>query len=200
MSTNVEKPQEVIEEFFKRTTTPEFGERSVLQALINDLNFCVGGARYKPNMTLEEAEKFYKVMPTFACISIYCTSIDLLARVSRKRVPNRSSGETNGEFFKFSAKTWFNHTEEQAEHLWDLRNAISHHYKLTKKDSVHPYGAPLMGKDKNEYWHFNLIAMFGNLRKASEKLYEHLMSETDEEKQQTANYINENGMFFVLKS
>ncbi len=198
MTEDNDNPQEVIDDFFQKDLRPEAGARSVLQALINDLNFCVGGIRYKKNMSTEEVKEFYKVMPTFACISIYCTAVDLLARVSRKRIPGNN--DTNTEFFKFSAVEWFNHTEEQASHLWELRNAISHHYTLTKVDSIHPFGAPLMDRDKNGFWHFNLTAMYGNLNKAANKLYEKLSKEDELEKQKTAKYIDENGMFFVLKS
>ncbi len=181
-----------IEEFFQKdgTETGRSIKKSVLLALERGMAFCValpgawmeGSSRNKLQLTDGQYSELLKVRPTFTVISLFCSAIDVMARVSMKQKP--PAGQ-NGVYFKICAKNWFELTSEQAEELWNLRNGISHSYRLMEGQRALSHGShsPIQKNEVDEKWEFYLHAMYISLTRTKSKLYKFLTSESEEERQ-----------------
>lgn len=203
-----EMNENMIEEFFQNdgADTGNSIRRSVLLALERDMAFCValpgawmeGSSRNKLQLTDEQYSELLKVRPTFTVISLFCSAIDVMARVSKKQKPPVGK---NGAFFKECAQNLFELTSEQAEELWNLRNGISHSYRLMEGQRAVSHGShsPIQKNDVDGKWEFYLHAMYTSLTRAKRKLYEFLTSESEEEKRKTEVYLEKNGFFYTVR-
>lgn len=194
--------QDTIDRFFLKKeprivyTGPEI---SILQALLNDFQFCIGiKARWKDlKLAPKQKAKLKSILPTFASINLYCTCVELFSRIAHRAEPDWNKKETNEEFFKESAINWFGLQKEHAAQLWQLRNAISHHYKLRKEDHIAPKGtAGPVYKLQNDFWIFSIQEMYRSLVKAIDKFYKALSSEVN--KKEYSDYINQNCFIYIL--
>lgn len=68
-------------------------------AIIDDFQFCVHlYKRWKGvDLSEEQNKELKKILPTFATVSLFCTSIDLLTRVVNKQTPPKGK---NGMYFQ----------------------------------------------------------------------------------------------------
>jgi len=197
--------QNILDEYFIKdgVLSGSTRKKSVLLSLERDLAFCValpgfwieGNSRNKIQLTSKQYKELLKVRPTFAIISLFCSAVDVIARVSNKRHPN--IGE-NGTFFKNSAQDWFDLPSTHANELWNLRNGIFHSYRLMTGQAAVDIGSgsPVEINDIGEFI-FYLHAMYSSVGKAKRKLYEVLSGESNIEKQSTADYLHDNGFFYT---
>jgi hypothetical protein len=198
--------QQILDEYFIEdgTVVNQSIKKSVLLSLERDLAFCValpgawqsGNSRNKIQLSETQYGELIKNRPTFAVISLFCTAIDVMARVANKRLP---PGGQNSIFFKESAQEWFGLSEACSEELWNLRNGISHGYRLIAGQTAVDIGSHSpVERGANGRWVFYLNAMYTSLGKAKRALYESLSAENSTEKQVTVDYLNDNGFFFTL--
>lgn len=193
-------PQNVIDQFFIQDNIAESNgrfKRSILLALIQDFQFCVllHGRWKHLNLSAEQKAERQKIMPSFAIISLFCSGVDLLARVTNKSRPARGH---NGNFFKDCAINWFGINSTEADQLWMLRNSISHSYSLNTRQIVIQFGnSSLIRQNANGYWEFYLHAMYVSLDKAKRDIYEHLSNETVIEKNRTMLYLKGHGFIYT---
>jgi len=198
-------PQQIIDSFFIQDgqIQPQgSAQRSVLLALEGDLGFCIllpkiwKGDISAIKLSDSQYTTLQEKLPSFTVISLFCTAIDVLARVVNKSVPpNRQ----NGIYFTSCAQTWFGLTNAEANQLWLLRNGISHSYKIVAGQSTRQvgYGGIIKQRTIDNVWEFYLHAMYTSLIKAKREIYENLSNETLPNKQATANYLQRNGFFFT---
>lgn len=174
-------------------------KRSVLLALIEDVKFTILlPGKWRPlNLTEQQHRQLNDMLPSFTVISQFCSAVDLLARVTKKQLPPR--GE-NGNYFRDCVTTWFELENNEADQLWLLRNGISHSYRLETGQVANQfgYGKMVYQSPVSGLWHFYLHAMYTQLTKASKRIYESLSSESDADKQVTADYLETNGFFYSI--
>lgn len=203
-------PDEIINAFFNQdgqTTQTGLKRKSILLALKNDLEFCIllpkiwiNDNQSKVKLSSEQYAALQQILPSFTVISLFCTAIDVLARVDRRNaIP--SNGETNSEYFKTCAIKWFKLTNKEAEELWLLRNGISHGYKLASgRHATRQYGHGhvMKQRDVDGVWEFYLHAMYSSFIKAKQEIYENLLNLEPQGKDKTAEYLENNGFFYTM--
>lgn len=192
-------PQVIINQFFieDRQVQPNGRiKRSILLALIEDLQFCIflpkrwNSLKLTPTQDTERA----KIMPTFAILSLFCSGVDLLARVINKRQPPRGQ---NGDYFKDCSLLWFGLSQVEADQLWLLRNSISHNYSLNPNYIVIQFGHGRLIRQNGINWEFYLHAMYIDLERAKTNIYNHLLGESEADKQVTAAFLSNHGFFYT---
>ena len=171
--------------------------RSVLLGLLNDISFAVYlPGRWKTlKLTKPQIKELERILPSFAVISLFCTGIDTLARAEQKQRP--STGQNRAYFTNFLQR-YLNLSPEEAKQLWALRNGVSHGYSLPKNHAAKKYGSPsVILKNPKGSWEFYLNAMCSTLRRLSRELHIKLSAESAVKKKATADYLKENGFYYV---
>lgn len=202
-------PDEIIEEFFVKdgiVISNNKTRRSVFLSLEKDLKFLRGLDLKKPplSLTKEQQGAFNKRIPSFGFILVFCSSIDVLARVWKRRLPDSKrktrSGkiETTGVFFKAFSRRWYKLTDKQTKELYSLRNSVSHQYVVGKKQGAHPFGfSGIMKRGLNSSWLFNLNGMYSAFTKGKREMISYVKSLSAGRKEQLAIYIEQNGFYWV---
>lgn len=190
----------ILEEFFvkdKGLIPKGLIRNSTLLSCKRDFLFLRGTKLDQPpySMSKDQIDAIHSNLPSFAAILVYCSSIDLLARVMKRKTGSRKSRE----YFLWSARRWFNLNYNQSNALWKLRCAMSHQYMIDKGQRAVPFGFPgsMMYDRKYKKWVFNLNGMFGNIRHAIDTTFAYINSKTDKTKQEYANFIYEYGFFYT---
>ncbi len=136
------------------------GRVSILSQISHDLDYSLGAGVTFLELGLNPEQRRLldqRRISSFTHVLIYCSAIDLMARILYKRPTDR--GE-NGRFFKKSATDLFPFSQAeknffqdpdygdieppvkgsyeankllQADDMWDFRNALSHSYSLKDK-------------------------------------------------------------------
>ena len=198
-------PQNIIDAFFIQDgqTQPNGSfQRSVLLALEKDFSFCIllpivwKGARSTIQVSDDQYTALQGKLPTFTVVSLFCTAVDVLARVVKKSaVPPRGQNST---YFIECAETWFGLTNQEARVLWQLRNGISHSYRLFRGQAARQYGhGRIILQRQDGVWEFYLHAMYGAIQKAKRDIHAHLSAEQQTDKQRTSTYLEQNGFFYT---
>lgn len=195
--------QNIIDQFFiedgQLTDDQSKIRKSVLLSLVSDIQFTILLPGKWRNMSLSPEQNgiLREMLPSFTVISLFCSAVDVLARVVNKRIP--PSGQ-NGDYFRNCAIDWFRMNDDESHQLWQLRNGISHSYRLHTGQVAkqYGYGGIVRQSTTSGLWHFYLHAMYSSLVKAKRDIYEQLTAETDDEKQITADYLNENGFYYTI--
>lgn len=195
-------PQNTIDQFFTQDgqQTPDGLKikKSVLLALIEDLKYAVQlpGKWRNLGHTPEQTANLNTMLPSFTVVSLFCTGIDVLAKVTQKRLtPPRQ----NRSFFTQCAYDWFGLSQIESEQLWNLRNNIIHAYKLAPHTVLEQYGySRIIKLFPSGQWHFYLHAMYSSLIQTANNIYTHLSSENTNNKLQTELYLSNNGFFYTL--
>ncbi len=194
-------PQDTIDQFFIEDgqTLPDGKiKRSVLLALIEDMKYAVQlpGKWRELGHTPEQKEHMQTMLPSFTVASLFCTGIDVLAKVTQKRTAPRGQNRT---FFTQCSMDWFHFSQEEADKLWELRNSIVHSYKLPTGSVLEQFGSGSVAKQfPSGIWHFYLHAMYTTFIKTSKEVCKHLSNEQGTDKQDTENYLTDNGFFYTL--
>ncbi len=184
------------EELFSADTRKR---KSVLLQILADIGYCVGYPGVFKNMQLthEQGEILSKgLAPLLAPAILYCTAIDLMARVFNKRLP--APNETQ-RFFKTSADKFFSFDVCQTDALWKFRTGIVHQYSITEF-VVNRFGSKdeivrIMGSG------IKIIStrpMFSSLESAIKIFSKHLKQEAPALKKQTCCFIEEHGFIYYL--
>ena len=190
----------VINEFFQkdRTLTPNGAIRnSTLLACKRDFLFLRAPKfEFQPySLSKSQADALRADMPSFAAILVYCSSIDLLARVMKK-----STGIHNSKkYFLWSAKKWFGRNNSQSNALWKMRCAMSHQYMIEKNQRAVPFGfsGSMLYDKKQRKWTLNLNGMYGDITHAIQKAHGHIQGLSKSTQQKYANFIYEYGFFYT---
>lgn len=129
-------------------------------------------------------------------ISLICTCVDLLSKVSIAREPNR--GE-NGQIFKDYLKKYCNFSEEEAISLWKLRNTTLHSFKIDSVKGIILYGtnSPVLISNKGQQKQitFNLRRLYSCIViNSPQKLKDDLLLNSNI--QSHKNYIEKNGFYY----
>lgn len=197
-------PQEVINAFFTQDGQIEPNgviRKSVILSLKRDLSFCILLPRVwtSPSSVVHLSETQFsaiqQILPTFTVISQFCSGIDVLARVVNKAQP---LGGQNGQYFRDCAEQWFGFSAIEASELWNLRNGISHSYRLVTGQQAEQYGHnKAIRQSANGQWVFYLHAMYTTLDNSIKSIYTHLSSEGLQDKEVTARYLDDNGFYYT---
>lgn len=147
--------------------------RSILISFQRDIDFNLGIYKiFKAlELTKEQIENLEDLTPSLVVPLLYCSAVDLLARVSYATNPPRGK---NREWFIESAIKFFDLAPNHAEELWKFRNSLSHSY------SIKDYTIASGGISKNVYEENNNRKVFftkkmrGSLQRAIARLHEHL--------------------------
>lgn len=198
-------PQDIIDAFFIQDGQQQPNgvvKRSVLLSLEKDIGFCIllPGIWKGQRSTIQVSDAQYgalqQKLPTFTVVSLFCTAVDVLARVVNKTsVPPRGQ---NGIFFRNCAEQWFGLNNQEALELWQLRNGISHGYRLVTGQSAKQYGhGRVILQRPDGIWEFYLHAMYTSIQQAKRSIHTHLSGESATDKQTTATYLEQNGFFYT---
>ena len=195
-------PQDTIDQFFIKDgqLTPDGLKikRSVLLALIEDMKYSVQlpGKWRNLGHTPAQSAHLRTMLPSFTVVSLFCTGIDVLARVTQKQLP---PSRQNRAFFTRCSYDWFGLARDEVDHLWNLRNNIIHSYKLAPHSILEQYGYNrIMKSFPSGQWHYYLHAMYSSLTQTAIDINLHLSGESSTEKQRTEMYLNEFGFFYML--
>lgn len=190
----------ILNEFFVKDgglTPPGAIRNSTLLACKRDFLFLRGSGIFpeEHKLSSEQQDILLGKMPVFAGILVYCSTVDLLARIMKRSVPKNMSKA----YFLWSAKRWFNHSNTRASALWELRCGVSHQYKIEPGLRAVPAGFSgsmrynrVLGK-----WEFNLNGMFGDIRRAISDSHRYLNSLTLPTRNKYARFIYEHGFFYT---
>lgn len=197
-------PQEIINSFFIEDGHIEPNDaiqKSILLGLEKDMSFCIllprvwlstqGGIR----LTDVQYSGLQQKLPTFTVVSLFCTAVDVIARVINKQTPPRGQ---NGQYFRDCAEQWFGLNQQEARELWQLRNGISHNYRLVAGQIARRYGhGRIIRQRPDGFWEFYLHAMYTSLLEAKRNVCAFLLSENPANQQLTADYLQTNGFFYI---
>ncbi len=204
------------------------GRVSILSQISYDLDFNLvrGIAFLELGLDLDQRKRLNeRHVSSFAAALLYCSAIDLMARVLYKRMPVPKKSE-NGKFFKKSAKKLvpFSQAEkqfypnpnyadieppvkgsyeadksQQAGDMWGFRNALSHSYSLKNFEiSTSPSTKLIEEKPGDKDTKIIFIRyMPASLGIAIEDLEKRLLNESEDEQSQTAAFIEEYGFVAV---
>lgn len=204
-------PDEIIDEFFIEDGVYESNNktrRSVFLALERDMRILRGLDLNKPpiSMTDEQLRAFNDRIPSFGFILVFCSSIDVLARVWKGRAPDKKrktrngKQETTGVFFKAYSKRWLGLTTKQIDELYNLRNSVSHQYIVGKNHGAYPHGfAGIIKKGLNGSWLFNLNGMYGAFTRVKREFTTYVKTLSPGKKRKIAEYIQEHGFYWNPK-
>jgi len=190
-----------LNEFCKKETETIYGgirkRRSMLLELQKDIDFNLG--IYKTfhvlELTTQQKHILVELSPLLVVPLLYCSAIDLIARVKYK---DTSARGMNARYFKDSAINFFELSDKEATEIWKLRNSLSHQY------SISDYIISRSGSSSVVEWHsddrvvFFVRAMRGSIIAASNRLYEYLINESDEDKILTKDFLNHYGFSYYL--
>lgn len=192
----------LLEEFCKTESDELYSadtrkRRSMLLELQKDIDFNLGIYRtFKVlNLNKEESSKLVEMTPLLTVPLLYCSAIDLMARVKNKVTTVRGM---NAAFFKESAKLFFGLSEDDAKEMWKIRNLLSHQY------SIREYTVSRSGSSNVYETHDNgskvifVRAMRGSTKKAATELHNYLLSENSEDQAKTAAFLSEYGFSYYL--
>jgi hypothetical protein len=192
--------ENIIDEFFqkdKKLTPGGAIRNSTLLACKRDFLFLrAPKLEYEPyNLSKDQANALRADMPSFAAMLVYCSAIDLLARVMKKTTGNNSSKK----YFLWSAKKWFGRNNSQSIALWKMRCAMSHQYMIEKNQRAVPFGfsGSMMYDKKQRKWNLNLNGMYGDINHAIQKSHEHIKNLSKSTQQKYAKFIYEYGFFYT---
>lgn len=177
--------------------------RSVLIGLLDDIDYNLGVYKRFKHLNLTEAqlEDIESMGSSFAVSLLFCSAVDLVARVARGSNPPRGK---NGEWFQWSAVTFFGLSQEHAEELWRFRNSLSHSY------SISGYTLALGGVSSDIYENgingtkvFFTRRMRNSLKSAKVTLREYLLSLSEEDdgsvsRKAVTEYIETHGFSYYL--
>jgi hypothetical protein len=171
--------------------------KSILLQIKDDIDYNLGIHKAFRNLDLtQEQERVLgnEIAPLFVVPLLYCSAVDLMARIKYKSSP----AGRNAALFKESAVLFFDYTPEQADVLWKFRNSITHQYSI-RKYIISRYG----GRDgvldiSNDRVVVSVRPMRSSLSNAVQKLHEFLLAESNEDKGLTANFIDKHGFTYYL--
>lgn len=191
----------ILEEFFVQDglITPSGNFRkSVFLAAKKDFLFLRGAnfEGYPFNLSRENAETLRKNLPSFTAILLYCTVIDLLARVMKK--PEIIPANKSRDYFRWSARKWFKLSSSKVSALWNLRNGMVHQYHLGDSRAVQ-YGFPgsMRYSRVDQKWEFNINGMFGDINRAGRNCLNYIKSKSPKTRRKYASFIYKYGFFYT---
>jgi hypothetical protein len=194
---------DLIEEFCSTKSDKVYGDirkrSSVLLQMLSDLKYVLGfpGAFSKLNLTHVQAQVLNaELLPILTPGLLFCSAIDLIARVSQKRVAKSNESK---EFFAFSANKFFSLADDQIEELWKFRNAIVHQYSLSSGVALSRSGSidNILIKG-NSGVVIAVRPMLSSLELAMGTLKICLMRESQHEKKRSCLFIEKHGFIYYL--
>lgn len=191
----------VLKEYFeedKKIDQNGYQRSSVLLTLIRDLQFCLNfPKRWRSiNLSKEQSMELENVLPNFASLLLFCSGIDLIARVFNKITNDNAKGLANGKLFKESAKQFFIFSDEECEFLWDLRCAVAHQYTILSKMQLNKHGSSNMLVLNNGFYKVYLAPSLKRLTDAKETLYKYILSKDGEINDSYIEYLTKYGFIY----
>ncbi len=191
----------VLKEYFeedKKIDQNGYQRSSVLLTLIRDLQFCLNyPKRWKTiSLSKEQLHELENVLPNFASLLLFCSGIDLVARVFNKITSENANGLANGKLFRDSAKQFFDFSEEESIFLWDLRCSVAHQYTILGKMQLIKHGSSRMLILENGIYKVYLTPALKRLDSAKEKLYKRITEQDEEIKIGYLDYLAKYGFIY----
>jgi hypothetical protein len=191
----------VLKEYFeedKKIDQNGYQRSSVLLTLIRDLQFCLNyPKRWRTiNLTKEQISELENVLPNFASLLLFCSGIDLIARVFNKITNDNAKGLANGKLFKDSAKQFFDFSEEESSFLWDLRCSVAHQYTILGKVQLIKDDSSRMLILDNGIYKVYLAPSLTRLGDAKEKLYKYITEQDKEIRSAYLDYLAKYGFIY----
>lgn len=195
-------PQTTLDEFFIRDGTFVLNgsaiRRSILLSIIEDMKFCIfyPSKWRRTQLSSQQKDEVKSMLPSLTTALLFCSSVDLLARVLHKQELPQYRNRT---YFESCATDWFGLSQQEAGQLWLLRNSLVHTYKLNVGQSLIQYGSNnIIELAPSGNWRLYLHSMLTSLQSSSRSIYERLSRESTADKQQTALYLSDHGFFYTL--
>jgi len=196
----LDKTDNILSEFFvkDRKLTPSGHIRnSTLLACKRDYLFLRGAKLTDPPLNLNKNQEkiVLSKLPSFATILIYCSAIDLLARIMKGDTPNNKSKD----YFLWSARRWFERTPAQSLALWKMRCAMSHQYKIERgqKTISNGFSGSIRYNRQAGKWVFNLNGMLGDIRHAIKNSHDYIIRQSLPTRNKYAQFVYEHGFFYT---
>lgn len=196
-----DSPEDYINQFFIQDSKEVDGflRKSVLLQLTRDLQFNLGIGRSGWMLIDmdETGEKIKKQMlPLLTPVLLFCSSIDLLARIKLHRIPGTSE---SGEVFKSILTNYFTFSPTESEIFWKFRCSLSHQYAIPKNVVLQRAGSQkiiekVTGRD---YWFIYVHAMYTTLKHVTTKIFEEISLLEGQDKIEVAKFIKEHG--FIMQ-
>lgn len=172
--------------------------KSILLQIRDDIDYCIGlPGFFRPlNLTRDEQAKLdTQLAPLFVAPLLFCSAVDLIARVDKKGVPQDMSLK---QLFIHSATQFFGMSNEEANHLWKFRCSLSHQYSI-RGYAISRYGNSSVVLEKiNDNVVVYVRPMKQVLAAAISKLEESLSQESEEARRKTSAFLNKHGFTYYL--
>jgi hypothetical protein len=135
-----------------------------------------------------------QLAPLFVVPVLYCSAIDLVARVKHKGAPNGM----NGTIFKDSATSLFGFNDEYASILWKFRNSIMHQYSIKDFTLSRSGSSNVIEIHNDERVVIFVRAMRSSLKTGMQNLEAYLNSESADDRQKTSEFLEDHGFTYYL--
>lgn len=173
--------------------------KSILLQIKDDIDYNLGFPGFFRDLELsreQQARLDKELAPLFVVPLLYCSAVDLIARVNIKRSRPRRSGAA----FKESSKIFFGYDNKEAETLWKFRNSLSHQYSI-RDYVISKYGGRKVIQfhgDNHDRIVICVRVMRKSLDEAIDNLYDYLLNESDANKAKTGHFIKKYGFQYYL--
>lgn len=192
--------EDLLEEFCKTESDVLYSaytrkRRSMLLELQKDIDFNLGiyGTFNVLNLDKKQSSKLIDLTPLLTVPLLYCSAIDLMARVKHKVTTIRGM---NGDFFRESAILFFNLSEDVAKEMWKLRNLLSHQYSIKDYVVSRSGSHDVFELQGSVHKVIFVRAMRGSIQLAANNLHTYLLNESALDKLLTEEFINQYGFSY----
>ncbi len=192
---------DIITEFCKEQSSAFYygnnrKRKSILLQIQDDIDYNLG--LYKSFKTLGITEEQHKkidteLAPLFVVPLLFCSAIDIMARVKIKD----SCPKQNGKVFKESAKEFFGFNRSEAEAMWKFRNSITHQYTI-RGFIISRVGDQKVIDVNSDRTVIAVRPMRSFLANAINNLSDSLRSESKEDKIKTNTFLEKYGFTYYL--
>ena len=194
--------EELLEEFCKTESDILYSagvrkRRSMLLELQKDIDFNLGiyGTFKVLDLNDEQSTKLVELTPMLTVPLLFCSSIDLMARVKNKVTTVHGM---NAAFFKESAQIFFQLSEPESLEMWKIRNLLSHQYSIREYTISRSGSSNVYEVHSNGHKVVFVRAMRGSIRKAAIRLFDYLLEENAGDRARTKVFIEDYGFSYYL--
>ncbi len=170
--------------------------RSILLQIKDDIDYNLG--LYRSFKALGLSKKQHTqidalLAPLFVVPLLYCSAVDLMARVKHK---GTVQGQ-NGRIFRDSAQSFFGLSDMEASKLWSFRNSLSYQYSIRNFILSRTGTEKVIEVTSNDVI-VSVRPMRASLVRATGCLFEYLSAEGEADKGRTSGFLKKHGFTYYL--